>query len=110
MSKFKNKLQKFLNGKASIKVLKEDMINGVVLLEKAEPGKRLRDIPERQQISIASQVIKKLHRPIIKDLAISFPTISDWGKAFGRYKKRFLKAHGPVPKWMFDKAITITMR
>lgn len=96
---------KFFNGVSAIKVLQEDMDSGVVLLEKADPGDRLRSIsPDSKQISIASEVIKKLHKPIPKDSIFSFPTISDWGKAFGRYRMKFTDNSGPVPKWMFNKA------
>jgi len=96
---------KFFGGVGAITVLKEDINNGVVLLEKAEPGERLRDIvSDKQQISIASQIIKKLHKPIIKDTFFPFPTVSDWGKAFDRYKTKFLKTSGPVPKYIFDRA------
>lgn len=60
---------KFFDGKASIKVLKEDLDQGAVLLEKAIPGERLRSISsDSKQISIASEVIKKLHKPIPGDL------------------------------------------
>lgn len=103
---------KFYDGVAAITVLKEDIKNGVVLLEKAEPGQRARDIaPESEQIHIVSEVIKKLHKPIPKDLTFSFKTISDWAKAFDRYKQSFSSNKtkyslnsGSVPKWMFDKA------
>ncbi len=99
---------RFFNGNAAIKILREDLENGVVLLERAEPGERLRNIsPDSKQISIVSEVLKKLHKLIPKDMAFSFPTISDWAKAFERYKEKFPKSSGPVPKWMFDKAESI---
>lgn len=95
---------KFFNGEAAIKILNEDLEHGVALLEKAEPGKRVRDIvPETKAISIVSEVLKKLHRTIDKSLTFPFPKISDWAKAFDRYKAVYQKS-GPVPKWMFDKA------
>lgn len=96
---------KFFNGAAAIKVLKEDLENGVVLLEKAEPGARVRDInPENQAVSIVSEVLKKLHKPITGKIAHDFPAIADWAKIFDRYKISFSKNNGPVPKWMLDKA------
>ena len=95
----------FFNGVGAIKILQEDIKNGVILLEKAEPGIRVRDItPEEKQISLVSEVLKKLHKPISDDIASLFPTISDWGKAFDRHKVKFSANPGPVPKWMFDKA------
>lgn len=96
---------KFFNGKGSIQVVKEDIANGVMLLEKAEPGTRLRDVvPDEKQISFASDVLRILHKPITKDIASLFPSISDWAKAFDRYKKKTSLSQGPVPRWMFEKA------
>lgn len=98
------KALEFFGGQAAVNVLKKDLGSGVVLLEKAEPGKRLRDeVGNTKQISIASEVIKKLHQPITKDLAGFFPTIANWAKAFDRFKKKFSLQSGPIPKWMFDK-------
>lgn len=95
---------KFFNGAAAIKVLEEDLENGVVLLEKAEPGDRLRDItPESQTIAIVSQVLKKLHKPLTGKITHGFPAVADWAKVFDRFKMVYQKS-GPVPKWMFDKA------
>lgn len=99
---------KFYDGKAAIKILKEGLEKGAVLLEKAEPGQRARDIKsETEQIHIVSEVIKKLHKPIRKHLTFSFKIISDWAKAFDRYKEKYSLSSGPVPKWMFDKAEAI---
>lgn len=96
---------KFYNGKGSIKVLNEDIKNDVMLLEKAEPGTRARDIlPEEKQISFASEVLKTIHKPITKELTSLFPSIPDWSKAFNRYKAKFSTTSGPVPQWMFEKA------
>ncbi len=96
---------KFYNGAGAIKVLEADLENGVMLLEKAEPGDRVRDItPERKKVSITASVLKKLHKPVPKKLAFSFPDILEWGKAFDRYKKKFSNLNGPVPQWMLGKA------
>ncbi len=96
---------KFFDGVGAIRVIQEDIKNGVMLLEKAEPGMRVRDvIPEKQQISIVSEVLKIFHKPVPNDIASLFPTISDWAKAFDRYKMKYSKESAPIPKWMFDKA------
>jgi streptomycin 6-kinase len=95
----------FFNGIGTIKVLREDIKNEVMLLEKAVPGIRVRDInPDEKQISIVSEVLKILHKPVPNDIATLFPTISDWAKAFDRYKVKFPANSGPITKWMFDKA------
>ena len=96
---------KFYAAKGSIKIERADIKNGVMLLEKAVPGLRLREIiEERKQISYASQVLKDLHRPIHSDYPYKFPTIAAWTKVFARHKKAYSGKSNPVPSWMFKKA------
>lgn len=96
---------KFYNGEGSIKILQEDLENGVILLEKAEPGLRLRKIvDEKKQISLASEVLKNLHKPISSNYSFRFPTLTDWAKAFDRHKNTFANQSDPIPHWMFEKA------
>lgn len=98
----------FYDGTGSIRVLREDIKNGAMLLERAEPGTRVRDIsPDKKQISFASDVMKKIHKPASKNMSSIFPSINDWTKAFDRYKEKFSDDSGPVPTWMFNKAETI---
>lgn len=95
---------KFYNGVGSIQILQEDRVNGVILLEKAEPGTRVKEVtPEDTQVSIIADVLKQLHKPIFTPHNI-FPTILDWSKAFNRYRDNFSLATGPIPKWMFEQA------
>ncbi|HZE87115.1 MAG TPA: aminoglycoside phosphotransferase family protein [Methylomirabilota bacterium] len=102
------KALEFYNGIGAIKILQEDIKNDVMLLEKAEPGTRVRDItPEKEQISYVSDLLKQFHKPIPDDLASPFPTIPDWAKAFDRYKEKFSSESGPIPQWMFEKAQNI---
>lgn len=96
---------KFYDGNGSIKLLQADKENSAILLEKAEPGLRLREITdEKKQISNASKVLKELHKPIPSDYHFKFPTIAEWAKVFERHKKTFSKKSDPVPSWMFEKA------
>jgi len=60
----------FYDGIGSIRVLQEDVENGAMLLEKAEPGMRVRDIsPDEKQISLASEVMRKIHKPVPENIA-----------------------------------------
>lgn len=95
----------FYRGIGSIKILNKDLGNGVILLEKSDPGTRIRDItPESSAITEASKVILELHKPFDRKNSI-FPTVSDIGKAFKRYRLIYPKLSlGPVPRWMFEKA------
>lgn len=95
---------KFYNGEGSIQVLREDRVNHVVLLEKADPGKPVKNIaPERRQITIISDLLKKFHKPISAENN-NFPTICEWARAFDRYTAKFSIKNGPVPQPMFEKA------
>lgn len=79
-----------------------------MLLEKAEPGLRVRDIsPDEKQISLTSEVLKVLHKPVPESIASLFPNISDWAKAFDRYKKKFSSDNVSIPQWMVDRAESI---
>ena len=95
---------RFFNGNAAINILKEDKENAVILLEKAEPGESVRTIiPEEERISIVTEVMKKLHKPVSQNSDFTFPTILEWAKAFDRYKGKFSDS-GPVPQKLFDRA------
>lgn len=96
---------RLFHGSVAVQLLKEDMNKGVVLLERAMPGAMLRSVTsDKKQVSIASGVIRKLHRPIPGSNASVFPTISDWAKAFERYKTKYSVTSGPIPKNLFDRA------
>ncbi len=98
---------KFYDGVGSIKVLQQDVKNGVMLLEMAEPGTRIHDIsPDEKQISLASNVMRMIHKPVTDNTALFFPAILDWAKAFDRHKEKF-PTDSPVPAWMLDKAENI---
>lgn len=87
----------------SIQILKEDLAGGAVLLERAMPGTRLREvIPDGDQVHYASQVIHKLHRPVSQNLSITFPSLADWAKAFDRHKAKYPGNSSPIPKDIFD--------
>lgn len=96
---------KFYNGIGSIRIIQEDRENNAILLEKAESGKRLREINnEQEQVSFASDVLKKLHKPIPADYSFKFPKLADWAKAFDKYTETYSNQSGPIPQWMFAKA------
>lgn len=89
---------------SSIQILKENLTEGVVLLERAVPGVPLSAVkPDKEQIHYAAEVIKNLHLPI-KDNNNIFPSLSDWAKGFERYKANFTIDSGPIPKSLFKKA------
>ncbi len=87
----------------SIKLLEEDLENGAVLLEQAIPGIPVSKIfPDSDQINFTSQVIKKLHIPIIESDRNLFPTIQDWEKIFERYEESNTNNMGVIPSYLVD--------
>ncbi|MDA1079162.1 MAG: hypothetical protein O2840_00505 [bacterium] len=89
----------------AIKVIQEDLVNQAVLLERAVPGTRIGDIlPDSKQISLVSEVIKKIHQPIPLQSVFNFPTLSDWAKAFEKYRRNYDITTGPIPVRMFEEA------
>jgi streptomycin 6-kinase len=104
---FENELAalRIYDGDGSIKIIKEDRANKVVLLERAVPGKRIGDLePDTTQISVVCEVVRKIHKPWTAPNDQSFPTLVDWGKAFARYRKKYEIASGPIPTRMFEEA------
>ncbi|HEX7042603.1 MAG TPA: aminoglycoside phosphotransferase family protein [Patescibacteria group bacterium] len=99
---------KFYNGIGAIKLIKESKEENVLLLEKAQPGIRLREIKsDEEQVSIASNVIKRLHKKIPDSYPFKFPTLADWSKIFERYKEKYSLNLGPIPKKIFENGESI---
>src|SRR5260221_2870629 len=60
----------FFDGVKAIRIINMDKADGIMLLEKADPGTRVRDIvPENKQISIVSDILKNLYKPVPKDIS-----------------------------------------
>lgn len=96
---------KFYGGNGAINVLQEDLENKVVLLERAVPGIRIGDVsPDSKQISLVVEVIKKIHKPISQINDYDFSTLTDWFKAFVRYRQNFDIKTGPIPTRMLEEA------
>ncbi len=93
------------DGLGAIRIIQEDKENSVVLLERAVPGTRVGNVtPDREQISIVADVLKKIHKPITSQSKLTLPTLSDWAKAFDKYRAVYSPSSGPVPQWMFEQA------
>ncbi len=104
---FENEIEalQFYQGIGAIHVIETDINNKVALLERATPGTRIGDVsPDRKQISFVTEVIAKIHKPISEKLSHSLPHLSDWAKAFERYRLTFDIKTGPIPTKMFEEA------
>ena len=103
---YESKALRIFNGKGSIQLLKEDIKDSVMLLERAVPGERLSDKISEDQVTIFADVVKKLHVQTAPDLS-GFPTLNFWAKDFASYRDKFSLSSGPIPQKLFEKAEAI---
>ncbi|MBT3249942.1 MAG: phosphotransferase [Candidatus Pacebacteria bacterium] len=104
-NEFKLELEalKRFSSEVSIQIIGEDADHGALLLERAMPGLPISGVKvDEDQIHLAAQVISQLHKPIDNDSISIFPSVSDWAKAFERYKQKYPTNSGPVPNKIFD--------
>lgn len=94
---------KHFNGQGAVEILDEDMDNGVMLLEKIEPGTVLHEYgSDTDQTRIACQILKRLHRSAPTDENLI--SLFRWRDGYKRYKHRFSLASGPIPQDIFELA------
>lgn len=94
---------KTFNKEVSVQILREDLLGGAVLLERAMPGLNLSKVePDELQVHLAAQVIGQLHTELDQNSLALFPTLADWAKVFDRYKEKYSINDGPIPKEFFD--------
>jgi streptomycin 6-kinase len=77
-------------GSGCVRLLDYDIANGALLLEQAIPGYPLRDLfpdEDEQAVTIAAQVIKRLHSQPVDD-TIPFDSLETWLKPLSMVEKR----------------------
>lgn len=89
------------DGHGAVRLLEADVDAGVFLLERAEPGTPILAIDDAEATRIAARVMLDLWRPPRADH--TFPTIEDWGRAFGELRARHGGTSGPLPPALFDR-------
>ncbi|MDG4784572.1 aminoglycoside phosphotransferase family protein [Micromonospora sp. WMMD1102] len=91
-------------GRGAVRLLRADLDRGALLLERAEPGGRLRDlVPTRdtEATSVAAELLRRLAVPPPADCPL--PDLSTYAAGFDRY----LAAHGdggPLPADLVGRA------
>lgn len=86
---------KHFNGQGAVRLINANADEGWLLLERCEPGQRLKTIKDDDQASIiAVNVMQTLWKPI--DKPESFPMVSDWLST--------LKPVKPIPNRLIDAA------
>ncbi len=94
---------KLYGGRGAVQLLDFDLEQGVLLLERLEPGTLLLEVrDDSEATSIAAAVMKQLWRPAPADH--HFPTVAGWGQGFVRLRKEFGGGTGPFPPGLVDEA------
>ncbi len=92
----------FFDGRGAVKLLESDVVQGVMLLERLEPGRPIAELEDDQEaIAVAAAVLRQLWRPVPS--AHQFPLTSDWGKGFARLRQHF-GGSGPFPTALVERA------
>lgn len=93
---------KVFGGKGAVRLLAEDLDAGAMLLERVTPGGDARRLPDEQAARAVAGVMREIHRPL--EGGHTFPTVQDWGGAFGDLRRRYQGGTGPLPGRVVDKA------
>lgn len=90
-------------GDGMVQLLDYDREQGVLLLERLQPGEMLSTLADDEEATIiATTVMRKLWRPA--PVTHSFPTVADWSQGLHRHRARFAGGVGPLPKRLFEEA------
>ncbi len=90
-------------GRGICKLLAADREQGMLLLERLQPGVMLSTLRDDDQATtIAAQVMRTLWRPAPAEH--NFPTVARWGQGLARLRQRFAGGVGPFPQRMVEQA------
>ncbi|MEV8513703.1 aminoglycoside phosphotransferase family protein [Dactylosporangium sp. NPDC051484] len=81
------------DGRGAVRLQRADLDRGALLLERALPGHRVRDLPDAEATSAAVAVMRQLHAPA----AAVLPDVLTQVRAFDGYLARFPDG-GPLPR------------
>lgn len=94
---------RFFAGRGAVRLLEDDLGQGVLLVERLEPGTPLLSVEDDETAtSIVAGVLRHLWRPVPADHP--FPTVAEWGAGFGRMRDHFDGTTGPLPPALTDGA------
>jgi len=88
------------NGDGAVLVLEADGPNGVMLLERLVPGQEIVELDDRESTRIAAGLMRRLWKAPPSG---GFPTVTDWGEAFGKLRARHDGTTGPLPADLFER-------
>lgn len=90
-------------GRGMAQLLDFDQEQGVLLLERCEPGDMLADLADdKAATEIAATIMQQLWQPAPADHP--FPTVADWLEALPSHRQSFDGGVGPLPADLFAQA------
>jgi len=97
---------RFYAGNGAVQLLDADSEQGLLLLERLQPGTLLSLLTDDEEAtSIAASVMRQLWRP--PPAAHHFITVRDWAAGLHRLRQRFGGTTGPLPANLVERAEAI---
>lgn len=98
---------RLFDGHGMVQFLECEVQDKVLLMEYLQPGTTLLRVEDddEQATAIAASVMRQVWRPM--SAGHPFPTVSDWGRGFGRLRKHFDGGSGPFPPRLLEEAETL---
>jgi streptomycin 6-kinase len=91
------------DGRAICRLLEADPEQGILLLERLQPGHMLTAVPDDDEATrIAAQVMRRLWRPLPAEH--NFPSVPDWAEGLKRLRDEFDGGTGPFPARLVQMA------
>jgi streptomycin 6-kinase len=94
---------RFYDGRGMVQLLDADPEQGILLLERLQPGAPLSTLPDDEQATIiAAQVMQQLWQPA--PAVHNLPTVARWTSGLKRLRRHYDGGTGPIPAHMVDLA------
>lgn len=91
------------DGYGMVRLLASDPARAVMLLQRVTPGKPLTALADDAAATeIAAGLLRDFWPP--PPPGNTFPSVTDWGRGFGRMRTRFAGGSGPIPARLADQA------
>jgi streptomycin 6-kinase len=96
---------RLFDGRGMVRLIDADPQQGVMLLERLEPGTPLLHLDDEEATTIAAHLMRQLWRPVPADHP--FPHVADWSAGLQRLRAEFEDGTGPFPRRMVEMAETL---
>jgi streptomycin 6-kinase len=99
---------RFYDGRGACRLLAADPGNGMLLLERLQPGRLASTLEDDEAATrIAADVISQLWRPLPENRG-DFIQLRDWFDGFKRLRDRFGGGTGPLPEYLVGTAESLS--